>query len=254
VPGWFSLQAPTPPELGALAGTVSGGLHAVKSAVEAARAAAQVSAAGLTTPDGPTVVAFNSLIQGAVSAAASALDALLDDAGVYVLLVPLPKKGALALLPEERGAGSSFLDAPSSNLLKDPTTPRDVSASPSWQRAFDPEAVYLGGNAWFLRQVAEALHDRGDDNRPRLDATSAWAYTMFVAGGGDVTAVLSAAKYFARLFGSGRGACDLPPDRNAASVIPGGVKVGPSSRASTAERIARTLAEPLFSWSRWRWR
>lgn len=232
--GWFSLQTPIPPELSDATSVVSGGLHAVKTALEAARGAASVS--NLTGDTPASVVAFNLLVQQAVNAATSAVDTLLDDAGVYILLVPLPKKGLATLAPDERNASSNFLESPTANILKDPTL-RDASAvteTPVWQRAFNPDATFLGGNAWFLRQVSESLHDPGDDGRPRFDSSSIWAYTMFIAGAEDVTAVMSAATYFARLFGVGRGAHDLPPDRSAGSIVPQHVRALPSTRARTA--------------------
>lgn len=233
---WFSLQAPTPPELADAGQVVSGGLHAVKAAIEAARVAVALSTAALVGSQPPSVVAFNALVQAAVGAATAAIDGLLDDAGVYVLLVPLPKKGLAVLAPEERGAGSTFLESPVANLLKDTgtRTADEVAAMPTWQLAFDPDNVFIGGNAWFLRQVSESLHDAGDDGRPRFERDSAWAYTMLVAGAQDVTAVMSAATYFARLLGIGRNAHDLPPDRSAASLVPQHVRVSPSSRARTA--------------------
>lgn len=234
--GWFSLQTPTPPELTEAGSVVSGGLHAVKEAIETTRAAVALSAATLTSGTEPSVVAFNLLLQRAVDAATSAVDGLLDDAGVYVLLVPLPKKGLLELVPEERGAGSTFLESPTANLLKEPTT-RDadvVAATPVWQLAFDPNTVFLGGNAWFLRQLSESLHDQGDDGRPRFEQNSSWAYTLLVAGAEDVTAVMSAATYFARLTGLGKSVHELPPDRSAASLVPQHVRAAPSSRAHTA--------------------
>lgn len=234
--GWFSLQAPTPPALAEAGSVVSGGLHAVKAALDSARAAVSASAASRTGGVDPSVVAFNALVQRAVDAATSAVDGLLDDAGVYVLLVPLPKKGLAELVPEERGAGSTFLESPTANLLKEPSS-RDaeaVAATPVWQLAFDPDTVFLGGNAWFLRQLSESLHDAGDDGRPRFEPDSAWAYTLLVAGAEDATAVMSAATYFARLVGLGKSAHELPPDRSATSLVPQHVRVVPSSRARTA--------------------
>lgn len=234
--GWFSLQTPTPPALAEAGSVVSGGLHAVKGAIEAARIAASTATTSLTSGTPPSVVAFNALVQQAVNAATSAVDGLLDDAGLYTLLVPLPKKGLVELVPEERGAGSTFLESPAANMLKEPTT-RDadaVAATPVWQLAFDPDMVFLGGNAWFLRQLSESLHDPGDDGRPRFEPNSAWAYTLLVTGAEDVTAVMSAATYFARLVGLGKSAHDLPPDRSAASLVPQHVRAAPSSRAHTA--------------------
>lgn len=234
--GWFSLQTPTVPALAEAGSVVSGGLHAVKAAIETARAAVALSSATLTGDEPPSVVAFNVLVQEAIHAATTAIDGLLDDAGVYVLLVPLPKKGLAVLAPEDRDAGSTFLESPVSNLLKDPSAPNAeaVAATPVWQLAFDPDTLFLGGNAWFLRQVAESLHDAGDDGRPRFEDSSVWAYTMFVAGAEDVTAVMSAATYFTRLIGIGKSAHELPPDRSVASIVPQHVRASPSSRARTA--------------------
>lgn len=234
--GWFSLQSPTPPQLADVASTVSDGLHAVKEAIGAARATATVTTAALTGGVSPSVAAFNALVQQAVSTATSAVDTLLDDTGIYILLIPLPKRGLAELVPEDRNAGSTFLESPVANLLKDPTVQdaESIATTPVWQRAFNPDTQFLGGNAWYLRQVSEALHDAGDDGRPKFEANSVWAYTMFIAGSEDITAVMSAATYFARLIGLGKSAHELPPDRSATSLVPQHVRAAPSSREHTA--------------------
>lgn len=234
--GWQSLQTPTPPALTEAGTVIASGLHAVKDAIETTRVTVRTSIANVTSTTDPSVVLFNTLVQGAVTAATEAVDNLLDNAGVYVLLVPLPKKGLTVLLPRDQGAGSTFLESPVANLLKDPTNTdaETIANTPVWQLAFDPNTVFLGGNAWFLRQLSEALHDKGDDGRPNFESNSVWSYTLLVTGAEDITAVMSAATYFTRLLGIGRSAHELPPDRSAVSLVPQHVQVNPSSRERTA--------------------
>lgn len=233
---WSSFQTPVPPGLSGVSEAISSGLHAVKGVVESARSASSAVTELAVGGEPPSVVALNALVSTALGAAASAVDALLDDAGVYALLVPFPKKGMVALAPPDRDAGSTFLEAPVANLLRDPgaRTPEELQAMPAWQLAFDPAATFVGGNAWFLRQVAEALHDPGDGGRPQFDASSVWAYAMLVTGAEDLTAAMSGATYAARLLGLGGGAHELPPDRSAVSLVPQRVRADPSSRARTA--------------------
>lgn len=227
---WKSLSVKPPTELAEVGGTVTEGLHAVKGAITGARAALEAARLLATSIDEPNIVAFNAAVQGLITTANAALDAALDDAAVYALVVPLPKKGLLGVIPAPEGGPSTFIDAPLSNILKGVNSAASLRDMPTWRQAFDPEAAFVGGNAWFLRCLAESLHDAGDENRPQFSRDSYWAYTLVLGGAQDVTSAASVAAFFARLLGIGADANTTPPDRNAVSFVPRNVRARPSGR------------------------
>lgn len=227
---WKSLSVKPPAELTEVGATVTEGLHAVKGAISGARASLEAARALATSLDQPNVVAFNAAVQALIATANAALDAALDDAAVYALVVPLPKKGLLGVIPAPEGGPSTFIDAPVSNILKGVGSAAELQDMPTWRQAFDPEAAFVGGNAWFLRCLAESLHDAGDENRPQFSRDSYWAYTLVLGGAQDVTSAASVAAFFARLLGLGADANTTPPDRNAVSFVPRNVRARPSGR------------------------
>ncbi len=227
---WKSLSVKPPAELSAAGGAVSEGLHAVKAGIQGARVALEAARALASSLDQPNVMAFNAAVQGLIATANAALDAALDDAAVYALVVPLPKKGLLGLIPAPEGGPSTFVDAPVANILKGVSSAAELKNLPTWRQAFDPEAAFVGGNAWFLRCVADSLHDAGDENRPQFTRDSYWAYTIVVGGAQDITAAASVAAFFSRLLGLGADANTVPADRNAVSFVPRNVRARPSGR------------------------
>lgn len=226
---WKSLSVKPPPELAEAGASVAEGLHAVKGAIEATKAAIRVANAAAVSVEQPNLAAFNLLVRGLIATVNAALDAVLDDAAVYALVVPLPKKGLLRFIPTPDGP-STFLDAPTANILKELDNAAELRDMPTWRQAFDPEAAFVGGNAWFLKTVADSLHDAGDQNRPKFTRDSYWAYAMAVGGAQDITSAASVAGFFARLLGLGADANTVPPDRNAVSFVPSNVRARPSGR------------------------
>jgi len=229
---WQSLSISIPPEIPEIGSDVASALHAVKSGIEVARTLAETASVLALSTDTPSVTALNALIRGAVSAIETAVNSLLDDTGVYMLVVPLPKKGLLSFIPPSREGGSTFLTSPTAGLLKELelNTAAEIRELPSWQRAFNPAMLFIGGNAWYLRVVSESLFDGGDVNRPKFGPESYWAYTMLIAGGQDLTSVMDAATFVKRLLGLGRDTHEITPDRSALSLVPQNVKVSLTGR------------------------
>lgn len=234
---WKSLDLKTPPELTDLASSLSDGLHSVKTYLQAAEAKAAAAEAFMLSSEAPSVAALNTLLSVATRALEAGIDALLDTTGAYVLLVPLPKKGLLGLLPPNRvdeAVGSNFIDAPVANLLADIHASEEVRNTSAFQRAFSPDTLYTGGNAWFLRTLGESLFDAGDENRPQFDQNSYYAYVLLVTGAQDLSIAAEGVNYFTRLLGGGRSSNHVPADRGATSLVPQNVRVAPSARETRA--------------------
>lgn len=229
---WQSLSISIPPEIPEIGSDVASALHAVKSGIEVARTLAETASTLALSTDTPSVTALNSLVRGAVSAIETAVNSLLDDTGVYMLVVPLPKKGLLSFIPPSQEGGSTFLTSPTAGLIKEleQNTAEEVRDLPSWQRAFNPATLFIGGNAWYLRVVSESLFDAGDVNRPKFGPESYWAYTLLIAGGQDLTSVMDAAAFVKRLLGLGRDAHEVPPDRSVLSLVPQNIRVSLTGR------------------------
>ncbi len=229
---WQALKITVPPAIPEIGADVASALHAVKSAIDVARTLAETASTLALSTDTPSVTALNALMRNAIAAIETAVNALLDDAGVYMLVVPLPKKGLLSFIPPSQEGGSTFLTSPTVGLLRelDVNTAEEVKLLPSWQRAFNPATLFIGGNAWYLRVVSESLFDAGDVNRPKFGAESYWAYTMLIAGGQDLTSVMDTAAFVKRLLGLGSNAYEVPPDRSVLSLVPQNVRVSLTGR------------------------
>lgn len=222
---WGRVFPAFPTEVADAATTLSESLAAAREAVRAARlVVATQTALASATAAGATDLGTAAL-EGLVTAARAAVDALLDDVGAYVLAVPLPKKGLAYALPEAMSAPSS---APAGALAS--ALGRETASLPVWQRAFAPEALFVGGNAHFLKTVAEATTDAGDGDRPSFGRDSYWGYVALVGGSTDVGAATTLATYAVQLFGSSRRAADVPATRGDADLVASGLAVRPGPR------------------------
>lgn len=226
---WKSLAPALPDAVTGAAEGLTTGLAAARTALEAARAEIRVATALATEETQGVLATAESALSAAVAAVGESVDALLDDGGAYLLLVPLPKKGLAALLDGVEDLGTS---APTGAL--EGSVPPAVRGLPLWRRAFREEALFLGGNAHYLKTVAEALYDAGDDSRPRFGADSYWAYAAIVAGATDVAAGVTLAAYFDRLFGTRHGSDSLAAARGHGDVVVTGLRAGPSQRGGLA--------------------
>lgn len=248
---WKSLDLTLPPAVDTVASAIGSGLDAVKGALSLVRTQAQVTQALIRTEEGVRVQLANAAVQAAVSALSNFVNQLLDSAGVYVLIVPLPKKGLVSIAsrpnnPDE--PGSNFVQIPEQNLLSGLPAARanQLRQSPSFSQIFNPRDLFLGGNAYFVKTLAEALYDPGDRNRPKFSPQSYWAYSLLVAGATDVTSLLSAATFFDRLFGRTRSANGVSASRGVSDFVPRNIRVGPSGRGYFPvlewERVPQSIA------------
>jgi len=232
---WQRLNLNLPPELQTIAQGVVTGIDAVKSALQLV--VTQARAAQVLTQDteGAAVQATNAAIQAAVQAVTTLVNELLDTSGVYLLQIPIPKKGLVNVISSPNTSdepGSNFVGFPEGNILgalglDEASVVRDA---PSFAKIFEPGGLFLGGNAYLVKAIAEALYDPKDSNRPKFGTSSFWAYSLMLAGGSDLTSVLGVASLFEKLFTPASSANTVGASRGVADVVPRGLNVKPSGR------------------------
>lgn len=232
---WQSLHLTLPPALTALGTGVSSGLDAVKAALDVLRVQSRAFSAFVRAQEGVPVNASLAALSAGIAAASSLLSGVADNAGVYVLLVPIPKKSLLAVVsqpdtPSE--PGSNFVQFPTTNLLArlPAALAERLRSSPSFSSLFSETAVTVGGNPYFVKTVGESLYDAGDRNRPRFTADSYWAYTILMTGAYDLSVIVQAAAFFDRIFNRTVGA--IGSSRQVSNVVPSTFRVGPSGRGN----------------------
>jgi hypothetical protein len=233
---WKSLNLTLPPAVQTITQTIGTGLDIVKNALSLVQTQARATQALIQTEEGNRVRLVNAAIQTAITTITTFINELLDSAGIYVLVVPLPKKGLVTLtdnLNNKDEPGSNYVQIPQQNILN--SLPIDIATrirkNPSFTQIFNSNNLFLGGNAYFVKTVAESLYDPGDRNRPKFDAASYWTYALLIAGATDVTSLLSAATFFDRLFSITRNANHVSASRGVSDFVPRGLRVGPSGRS-----------------------
>lgn len=191
------------------------GISGLRTALEAERAAATAIFALFRSPSSPSSAAISAAVQAAVTAVNSLLSSLLSDTGVHFLVVPIPKRGLARLLPDapNEELGTNRVQFPTNQI------PAATRATDIFQQVTNPDSIMLGGNAYFVRTVAETLFDAGDTNRPRFTRTDQWASFTLITGAADITTVLSLAGALNRAFAR---PANLPADRAAVSLVPDG--------------------------------
>ncbi len=227
---WQRLTPEIPQEVTDTGQLLSTGLSAVRASLQAARLVLQARTA-LTSSVTNELDAVNTALTALGTSLEGAINTLLDDGGAYLLPVPLPKKGFARLALDDESPVEEVPDpvVPSGALSAE--IPRAIAEDPLWLDAFASTELFLGGNAYFLRTIAESLYDMGDNNRPVFTANAAWAYAIMLAGSTDLGAVLSVGSYFNRLFGSRQ------QGANALSVTRGNTEItGSGLRAATSGR------------------
>lgn len=217
-----------PTEVAEAASTLNESLATAREAVRAARLVVAAKTALATTQGVGASDLGAAALEGLVTAARTAVDALLDDVGAHVLLVPLPKKGLAYALPDAMSVPSS---APAGALAS--ALGRETASLPVWQRAFAPESLFVGGNAHFLKTVAEATTDAGDGDRPTFGRDTYWGYVALLGGSTDLGAATTLATYAVQLFGSSRRAADVTATRGDADLVASGLAVRPGPRGGT---------------------
>lgn len=248
---WINVEPVIPQEISAVSGVVSTGVTTVQTTLEGLRLLLTTTAAEAAGTEVDLVNRVNSAVDGVINAVNSALTNLLDSAGMYFLLVPIPKKGLARFAADAvdqgwtSGAqdtsreGSNLVNFPSRSVLDsaDAATRSRLARSRAFQQIFSPSDLFGGGNAHFIRTVAEAIHDGNDVNRPRFEAGSVWAYGVFIAGASDVASILQSASFLERLFNSDASAHDVGATRGVGSIVPRGVNVVQGPRGA-----------PIVSW------
>lgn len=239
---WVSLQVQTPDALTAVNTAVTGALSSVKTQLQLVQAEVRAKALLMTSPDDLTLAGLNAAVQAVMHAAETAVSQLLDDTGAYMLVVPLPKKGFVRLLPNSasNAPGSTFFSLPLPNLIEQLPEEERVRLRDSsiYEQLSDASSTYNGGNAYFVRTVAESMFDPRDSSRPKFSNQDYWAYAVLIGGAADVASAVPLATFVERLVGN------LVPGsatRGISAVVPQNVRVTQSGRG----RLAVVEWEPV---------
>lgn len=223
---WQGFTATVPPGLSEAATGMASALSASRTALEVLRQTTRTALAMAQSPQEPTTTAANLAIQAVLSALRNLIQSILDDAGIYVLMIPLPKKGIGELLTANPN------DDPGSTEVRFPTGRIDAPAKASrvYDQLMNPTRLFLGGNAHYTRTVAESFFDAGDLNRPTFERNDRWSYCAILAGAEDLGAALTLGGAFERIFGTdpqspiGRGEDNLVPTGVTGTVSPRGFR------------------------------
>jgi len=224
---WQSFQLRLPTGVAEIEQTVSTSLSTVKAFLQASRTASEIARRLYADPASPSAASVNRAVRAGVSVAEAAATGLLDDTGAYVLVVPIPKKGLLQLVPNpDVEDGTNLFDLPLGAILL--SLPEEAQArlrrSSAYELLTDASQVFTGGNAYFIRTVGEAVFDDADASRPQFAADTYWAYAVVVAGAVDLAGVLPLARFFDRvvenrsMLGATRGISDFVPQNVRARV------------------------------------
>jgi len=186
-----------------------------------------------TSTSSLSTIAMNTALQLAVRTLQNILTGLLDTTGLYVLVVPIPRRGLLALSPTPNPGemGTNILGWPVNDIIS--RLPAGQASafreSPTFNQIFNPQGLQFGGNAYYVKTVAEAMYDPQDTNKPKFIRDSYWTYTLLIAGATDLASVMTAATYFDRLFVQ-RDANAVPATRGTGVVVAQRVSAQPSPR------------------------
>jgi len=213
---WKGLTVSLPPGLSEAASAMSGALSSSRIALELLRQTSREVLAMATSAESPSTTAANAAVQAVLSAIRNLIQSTLDDAGIYVLIVPLPKKGIGELLTANPN------DDPESTEVRFPMGKIDAPSKTSrvYDQLMNPTRLFLGGNAHYTRTVAESFFDMNDTNRPTFERNDRWAYCAMLAGAEDLGAALTLGNAFERIFGTDP---QSPISRGEVGIIPTGV-------------------------------
>lgn len=232
---WEKLQPKVPPEVQEVSTKVVEGLNAVKSALEVAQTIIEVTQSLVQTQAGAAVTLTNQALQLVIDAVQGLLNSFLDDTGAYILLVPLPKKGLVAIAsqpdtPDE--PGSNYVGFPDSALLSalPEATAARLRSSPAFSAIFGSGNLSIGGNAYLVKTIASSIYDAGDRNRPKFTGDNYWAYGLAVAGAPDLTSILTALTFLDRFFAPPRSSNSVSASRGILDLVASRVSANPSGR------------------------
>lgn len=232
---WETLSIQIPSPLTSLSSLIQQGLSALKTALTAIKALVQEALDQEVDPTAATAAATNAAIQALIMALTTAINSLLDDGGIYVLPIPLPKKGFVQVLqsvnPDE--SGSDYINFPTSAIvggLSDADQMR-LQQEPVWQQILDQDNTFLGGNAYFINTLCTSIFDNGDQGRPQWGVADSWAYVLVIAGAPDMTSLGSIATFIDRSFAarSPKGA-----SQGTNMIVPANPRISLSSRGLAA--------------------
>lgn len=235
---WTKTLPTLPSEVLGAAQALTSAASLAREGLQAARVVMQVQTALVNETLGGALGTAQAVLDGAVGALEEAVQGLLGDTGLYVLMVPLPKKGLAYYLPQALIVPEQ---APTGAL--NARVGPEVSQLPSWRRAFDSSQLFTGGNAHFLKTVANSITDPGDGARPQFTRTAYWGYVALVAGASDISAAMTTAAYVDSLFRRDGGAETLASGSSDMSLIPTGLR----ARASTQGDLVVVEWNPIPS-------
>ena len=243
---WVELAPSVPSEITSVASAVGGGLGTVRATLEALRLLIQNTARDVASSETDLVSRINSAVRAVIDAVNSAITNLLDSAGIYFLLVPIPKKGLARLVSDavdsgwsdgaqsRSSSGSNYINFPASSVLAQATASERerLRSSRTFEQLFSPSDLLNGGNTYFVKTVAESLFDPNDVNKPKFESGSYWAYGIFVAGASDAASILQSASFFERVLNGSSNANDIGASRGLTSLVPKGVSVSAGLRGA----------------------
>lgn len=157
------------------------------------------------------------LLRAAIELVKAALDALTQDAGAYVLLVPARRKVIVSPVIQQALSVTGLTPVQKTKSYDGVVLEAQLTASnPEVAEFF--KAPASGGNAGFLRTVTESITDLGDLNRPTFDATAYVGGIHVVAGASDyvnLIALISALDaFFDPKLSQGLAVAGLPVPQN----------------------------------------
>jgi len=245
---WRSVTPQVPEGIQALGQSVTSALSALRTGLEGVRVAFEAQALLVTQTESAAVLAANLALRTIIASINAALDVLLDDTGLYLLPIPIPKKGSLRVAIDASsegigGGGGGVIGAVFSNPIDYPINDlflgseeqkAEMRKSYLLQQLLRPTDLFTGGNAYLIKTIAESIYDEKDQNRPVFSDGSYWGYGFFVAGASDVTALLGVGLFFDRIIGELANATQVGASRGLSDVVPRGVTVLPSGRTQHA--------------------
>lgn len=159
------------------------------------------------------------IIKAAVEAIQQAIKSLLEDSGVYVLLVPVRRQVVISPLVESALAAVGLPGLPPGQISPTVAKMTAVDAGTALSSFLFNSSSADGGNAGFLRTVVESIDDPGDAGRPQFGENDAVAGFYILAGAADFSKLLGLTSTLNALFatkrsGSSLDVPDLPVPQN----------------------------------------
>lgn len=246
---WIEFSPSVPAEVTTITSGVVQGLSLLRSSLELVKTQAEAVGNLVAAQENAATVAANAAIRTLLTAVNQAIASTLDSTGLYVLAIPIPKRGLSRYMPGDlvtpdgdrvappvAREASNFLSYPASNINNQGSAATQAALQNSTlvQQIFGPIDLMLGGNAYFLRTVSESIFDPNDANKPRLTPTSKWAYMALLAGATDLTSIVGIAGFFDRMFGGFQNANHVGSSRGVENLVPRDVEVTPSGRGGHA--------------------